>query len=94
MSALDVSLVLRVSLRLAYRSRLIRICNDMSLSFIDFEVCFQHKCLKVGTFWDHCFLDCYLHQRLVCFTEKLSSFHLFPLWPVDRKLTCVSKAQE
>ena len=30
MSALDVSLVPRVSLRLGYRSRPIRICNDMS----------------------------------------------------------------
>ena len=90
MSVLDVSLVPRVSLRLGYRSRPIRICNDMSLSllpFLSIFTGFQHKCLKVGTFGIIADFDCYLHQRLVCLvvslglltllTFKVCSFHLF-----------------
>ena len=48
MFVLDVSLVPRVSLRLGYRSRPNRICNDMSLSllpFLSIFTGFQHKCL-------------------------------------------------
>ena len=75
MSALDVSLVPRVSLRLGYRSRPIRICNDMSLSllpFLSIFTGFQHNCLKVGTFGIIADFDCHLHQRLACLVVKLS----------------------
>ena len=67
----------RVSLRLGYRSRPIRICNDMSLSFITFLSIFKYvfniSVLKWARFGiiDRC-LDCYLHQRLVCLVVKLS----------------------
>ena len=67
----------RVSLRLGYSSRPIRICNDMSLSFITFLSIFKHvfniSVLKWARFEiiDRC-LDCYLHQRLVCLVVKLS----------------------
>ena len=82
MSALDVSLVPRVSLRLGYRSRPIRICNDMSLSlspFLSIFTGFQHKCLKVGTFGIIADFDCHPHQRIACLVVKLSfvSFGLY-----------------
>ena len=82
MSALDASLVPRVSLRLGYRSRPIRICNDMSLSllpFLSIFTGFQHKCLKVGTFGIIADFDCHLHQRLACLC--ISQFHLRPAPP-------------
>ena len=67
----------RVSLRLGYSSRPIRICNDMSLSFITFLSIFKYvfniSVLKWARFGIiDCCLDCYLHQRLVCLVVKLS----------------------
>ena len=79
MSALDVSLVPRVSLRLGYRSRPIRICNDMSLSllpFLSIFTGFQHECFKVGTFGIIADFDCHLHHLFSC-----QAFICFP-WPV------------
>ena len=75
----------RVSLRLGYSSRPIRICNDTSLSFITFLSIFKYvfnisvlKWARFGIIDRR--LDCYLHQRLVCLVVKLS--FCFP-WPVD-----------
>ena len=85
MSTLDVSLVPRVSLRLGYRSRPIRICNDMSLIWVYYLFCrfllvFNRSVLKwarsVGIIAE---FDCYLHQRLACLGVKLS---FVSPWPV------------